>query len=263
MIIELDINKNIDQNAAVYYDAAKKSKKKLLATQEAISKMRLELEKAKKDHAEEEIKLNLKKETAKKEWFEKFRWFVSSEGFLCLGGRDATTNEIVIKKHLNPQDIVFHTEMAGSPFFVIGTDGKVPSEATIKETAIATASFSKAWKLGISHAEVFHVNPEQVTKTAPSGEYVPKGAFMIYGKKTKMNAELKLALGIDNNGKVMCGPIAAIEKNCAVHVKIAQGNNKASDLAKSILKKFGTNAKGISIDDIIRVLPSGGCKIEN
>ena len=66
MIIELDINKNIDQNAAVYYDAAKKSKKKLLATQEAISKMRLELEKAKKDHAEEEIKLNLKKKTAKK-----------------------------------------------------------------------------------------------------------------------------------------------------------------------------------------------------
>ena len=29
-----------------------------------------------------------------KEWYEKFRWFYSSEGFLCIGGRDSTTNDI-------------------------------------------------------------------------------------------------------------------------------------------------------------------------
>ena len=34
----------------------------------------------------------------KKEWYDKFLWFFSSEGFLCIAGRDAATNEVVVKK---------------------------------------------------------------------------------------------------------------------------------------------------------------------
>ena len=52
----------------------------------------------------------------KREWYEKFRWFISSEGFLVIGGRDATSNEIVIKKHADKNDLVFHTDIKGSPF---------------------------------------------------------------------------------------------------------------------------------------------------
>lgn len=31
-------------------------------------------------------------------WFEKFNWFISSEGYLVLSGRDAQQNEILIKR---------------------------------------------------------------------------------------------------------------------------------------------------------------------
>jgi len=55
--------------------------------------------------------LKLSKEI-NKEWYEKFRWFISSDDFLILGGRDATSNEIVIKKHTEKNDLVFHR-----PFF--------------------------------------------------------------------------------------------------------------------------------------------------
>ena len=51
----------------------------------------------------------------KREWYEKFHWFFSSEGFLCVGGKDATSNEVIIKKHLEKNDLVLHTDMAGSP----------------------------------------------------------------------------------------------------------------------------------------------------
>ncbi|MBW2992911.1 DUF814 domain-containing protein, partial [Candidatus Woesearchaeota archaeon] len=141
----------------------------------------------------------IKKETkepktiTKKEWYEKFRWFYSSEGFLCIGGRDATTNEIVVKKHTEPNDIIFHTEMAGSPFFIIKTKGKRPDKQTLEECAQATASYSKAWKLGIASTDTFYVKPDQVTKEAKTGEFIARGAFMIYGKKNFINADLKIA----------------------------------------------------------------------
>lgn len=263
MRIELDIGKNVEQNAAIYYEAAKKAKKKLEGALIALKKSEEELEKIKKAsllEQEKKVKAREEKTAKKQEWYEKFRWFLSSEGFLCVGGRDATTNEIVVKKHMQPNDIVFHTEMAGSPFFIVKTDGKTPSETTLKETAIATASFSRAWKLGVAYAEVFYVAPEQVSKSAPSGQYIAKGAFMIYGRKNHLNTELKLALGVDENSKVMCGPVSAAEKHCKAHVKILPGNEKASDTAKKIMKKL--NAGGISLDDVIRALPSGGYKIE-
>jgi predicted ribosome quality control (RQC) complex YloA/Tae2 family protein len=273
MIITLDTKRNVEQNAAMYYEAAKKAKKKLRGAREALARAERELEaelerKGKKEGVLESGMAGkpggrAAKRGKKPEWFEKLRWFVSSEGFLCVGGRDATTNEIVIKKHMQPDDIVFHTEMAGSPFFLVKTgsqDGKEPGEATIREAAIATASFSRAWKLGVAYAEVYHVRPEQVTKSAMPGEYVPKGAFMIYGKKNMMNAELKLAVGIDAEGRLMCGPVAALEKNCRDDVKILQGNGRASDAAKIIEKKLGLKN---SADEIIRALPSGGFKVEN
>jgi predicted ribosome quality control (RQC) complex YloA/Tae2 family protein len=36
----------------------------------------------------------------KQYWFEKFYWFISSENYLVIGGRDQQQNEIVVKRHL-------------------------------------------------------------------------------------------------------------------------------------------------------------------
>lgn len=34
--------------------------------------------------------------------FEKFRWFISSENYLVIGGRDQQQNELIVKRHLTP-----------------------------------------------------------------------------------------------------------------------------------------------------------------
>jgi len=252
MKIKIDINKSVEKNAAIYFDKSKKAKKKLEGAKEALERSKKKLAKLKKEKPKQEKKQ--KKET-KKEWYEKFRWFISSEQFLCIGGRDATTNEIIIKKYAEENDLVFHTDIAGSPFFIIKTENKKPTEKTINETAIATAGFSRAWKMGIASADVFYVKPEQVTKKAKAGEYLQKGAFMIYGKKNYLKPAIKFAVGKIND-KIMAGPINAIKKNCEKFIEIEQGNEKASSVAKKIQKKIGGE-----IDDIIRVLPAGGCKI--
>jgi len=258
--IILDISKSVEKNAEEYYEKAKKAKKKYTGAEKALKESIEKLEKLKKEKEKilkkikEEEKEKLKKKP-KKEWYEKLRWFITSSGFLAIGGRDATTNEIVIKKHTDKEDLVFHTDMAGSPFFVIKTKGKKVDDLAIQETAQATASYSRAWKIGLATLDVFYVKPEQVSKTTEAGEYMAKGSFMIRGKTTYVHPNIKLAIGT-KQGKIMGGPISAIKKNCEKYIIIAQGKEKASDVAKKIRKLIGGE-----LDDIIRAMPAGGVRI--
>jgi predicted ribosome quality control (RQC) complex YloA/Tae2 family protein len=255
MKIKLDVTKSLESNAEVYFEKAKKAKKKIAGTEEAIEKLKKKLEDLKKQEVVEKKKAE--KIERKKEWYEKFRWFFSSEGFLCIGGRDATSNEIVIKKHTDKDDLVLHADVAGSPFFVIKTEGKKIGESTMEEVAQATAVYSRAWKAGISTIEVFMINPEQVSKEAKAGEYMAKGAFMIYGKKLKhFNPDLRLAVGI-KDGVIIGGAVNAVKKNADRFVIVVQGKGKTAAAAKKIQKKL----KGGDLDDIIRMLPAGGCEI--
>ncbi|MFW6231298.1 MAG: NFACT RNA binding domain-containing protein, partial [Nanoarchaeota archaeon] len=204
----------------------------------------------------------------KKEWFEKFRWFFTSKQKLVIGGKDATTNEMIIKKHTEPHDLVFHTDMAGSPFMVIKSEGNPIDDIEKEETAEFLACFSKAWKAGIGSIEVFYVNPDQVTKEAQSGEYLSKGSFMIKGKTNYLHAVLKMAITVIDD-RVYAGPLNAIrsllsrtfpeEKQSGLEKKyltILQGTMKTSQTAKEIKKKLGGE-----IDEISRMLPPGGCRI--
>jgi predicted ribosome quality control (RQC) complex YloA/Tae2 family protein len=252
MRITLNINKNVDQNASVYFEEAKKARKKLEGAKKAFQKSLEKKTKLEKEqNIEYEKELKKKQDKRKLEWYEKFRWFYSSDGFLIIAGRDATTNEIVIKKHTDSSDFVLHTDMSGSPFAVIKSDGKNIPETTIKEAAEFTASFSRAWKLGLSNLDVFCVKPEQVTKETKSGEYITKGSFMIYGNKKNYNAKINLGIG-SFEGKLMSAPLSAIKKHCKDYFAIEQGTEKSSNAAKMIQKKLGGG-----IDEIIRILPQG------
>jgi len=254
MKISLDINKSIEENASFYFDESKKYKKKLEGANKALIHSRIKLEKLEKGitrHKDQQKKDN--KPKRKKDWYEKFRWFYSSTGKLFIAGRDATTNEIIIKKHTDKDDLVFHTEMAGSPFGVLKTQKEEPTKIEIEECATFIGSYSKAWKSGLTAMDVFYVTPDQVTKEAPSGEYIGKGSFMIYGKKTILSVPLELVIGKMTDGKVMSGPIKPIEMNCKNFVQITQGNDKTSKVAKDVNKTI----KADDLDDIVKVIPVG------
>lgn len=256
MKLALYLNKSIEENASFYFDRAKRAKKKIEGAKETVESYQKKRDKVMKKKEIEEKKRPAKKTVKEKRWFEKFRWFRTSEGFLVIGGRDATTNEMVIKKHTDANDIIFHTKMEGSPFFVIKTDNKVPKKESIDEAAIATLTFSRAWKLNLSTGEVFHVNPSQVSKTPNPGEYLPRGAFMIRGRMNIMHPTIECMVGTTADGLIMAGPRNAVKKECSLSVEVKQGKEKASQIAKKIKQKIGGE-----IDDIIRVLPTGGYEL--
>jgi predicted ribosome quality control (RQC) complex YloA/Tae2 family protein len=252
--IELDLKKSVEQNASAYFDKAKKLKKKVIGATQIVGKLKLQVSDLEKK--QQSIETMMPKVQRKKAWFEKFRWFISSEGFLVIGGRDATTNEIIIKKHTDNEDIVFHTDMAGSPFFVVKTEGKKPGQETLQEAADATFSFSRAGKSDLTTSPVFYVLPEQVSKTPNPGEYLPKGAFVIRGKTSYVNNRFNVAIGL-YDGAPMSGPIESISKNCGKFVAIVPGSKKPSDIAKMVRKLIGGE-----LDEIIRSLPSGSLDIK-
>ena len=258
MEIEISLNKNVDENASTYFNLAKKAKKKLAGAKKALEdskKQLLQLENNEKKFQVEQEKKQQKK-ARKKEWYEKFHWFISSEDFLCVGGKDATSNEIIVKKHMEKDDIVFHTDMAGSPFFII-KNGKDCTGVTLKETAQAVAVYSRAWKLGHASADVFYVKPDQVTKEAQSGESLSKGSFMVYGKTEYLHPKLEYAIGLAED-EVIGGPVDAVKSKTKNYVIVISGRNKKSALAKKIKAKF----KGGDLDDIIKFLPAGGAEIK-
>jgi len=247
--IKIDLSQTIEQNANTYFERAKKARKKLLGLERAMRTQR--------DKPREEAK-KIAKQKRKTFWFEKFRWFLSSDGFLCVGGRDATTNEIVIKKHTEPHDLVLHTDMAGSPFVIVKGEGKEIPQSTIEEAAQFTASMSRAWKNGLGTLDVFSVNPEQVSKEANAGESLPRGAFMIRGETKYLHPTLTLAASIveyEGVRMIMISPPGINEEEMV----LMQGKGKASDVAKQIQKKFADVHE--DLDTIIRQLPAGGIEV--
>ena len=264
MEITLSLTQSLEQNAGTYFDAAKKAKKKVAGAEKALHESRKKLtellQQEDKFWQDEEQKKIQKQLQRKREWYEKFHWFISSEGFLCIGGKDATSNDMIVKKHLDKDDIVFHTEMAGSPFFII-KGGQKAGEATLNEVAQATAVYSRAWKLGHTQVEVFYVKPEQVSKEAKAGEYLTKGSFMIYGKKTSIFPKLACAIGaLNESGQIIGGPEPAVAKRTKNYVMIipSAGNEKKSDVAKKIKARL----KCGDLDEIMQFLPTGGGEIK-
>ena len=260
MKLSLKINKTLDENAQIYFNKAKKLRKKIPGSEKAIMITSVKISKL-EDKPKDEVKKATKIKRVKRKWFEKFRWFITTNGFLVIAGRDANTNEDVIKRHADKEDIVLHTDMAGSPFAVIKKDScdKEISQQDISECADFVLSYSRAWKKGLGNSDIFYVKPEQVTKTANAGEHLGKGAFMIRGKTNYVHNKLNFCIGIydkiDNSeysGRVFAGPEETAKIYCSKYFKLIPGRQKTSEIAKFLKKEF---ASEIDLDDFIRVIP--------
>lgn len=207
-------------------------------------------------------------EIRKKNWYERYRWFFTSDGILAIGGRDAPSNSAVVRKHLGKNDKIFHADIFGSPFFIL-KDAENPPTASMNEVAHATVCFSRAWREGMYGVSAYWVEPEQVKKSAPSGQFLPKGSFSIEGQRNFVKiSTLKLAVGIIPQGDdyvVTCGPPETIKKNSICYAIIEPHGADMVDSAKKIrlefLKLEEEITKKINIDDFVRALPAGASQI--
>ena len=213
------------------------------------------------------------------EWYERFRWFHTSDGFLVIGGRNADQNEELVKKYMESNDRFFHAQAHGGPVTVLKATG--PSErsrevefpaASLAEAAQFAVSYSSVWKDGRGAGDAYAVSPEQVSKTPESGEYLEKGGFVIRGDRTyyrDVPAEIAVGVQVEPQSRVLGGPPAAIEPRTVTSIRLRPGMYAQNDAAMLCYREFKDRfadqsfvRKVASADRIQEFLPPGGSQLE-
>lgn len=260
MKVILRFDKNLQENASIYFEKAKKAKKKLEGLKNAMQKMDERIQSASAITIQKAKIIEKKKD---KKWFEKFRWFHSSNGSLVLAGRDAKSNEQLLKKYFEKGDIFFHADIAGSAHVIIKAEGKKIPEQAAKEAAQFAAVMCKAWQEKMAFADVYSADHDQVTKQAPSGESIGTGAFMVYGKRQWFRkTPLEFAIGINEYNGLICGPPSSVKKASKNYFLVYPGDERKTDAAKKMKKFFEKNGAHIQLDEIIQALPPGEVRVE-
>ena len=296
--IDLDTGMGVERNADRLYTEAKRIGEKKQGAQEAIADTRESLAEATQrreqweaedDPEEGKIDEEEAEETdwlaepsipvrMNEQWYERFRWFRTSEGFLVLGGRNADQNEELVKKYMDRGDRFLHTQVEGGPVTVLKATGPSEpareidfSEATLGEAAQFAVSYSTVWKNGRYAGDVYTVKPDQVSKTPESGEYVEKGAFVIRGDRTYFeDTAVGVAVGIacEPETRVLGGPPAAVEPRVETSVTLEPGRYAQNDAAKVLYREFRERFRDTSFvrkvaspDKIAEFLPAGGSRI--
>ncbi|KAM7535365.1 hypothetical protein Aperf_G00000100439 [Anoplocephala perfoliata] len=219
----IDLDSTALQNAQKYYSnrrqAEIKERKTITGTKIALKAATKKAEKSRKDvHMVPKVF-----KTRKPYWFEKFHWFISSDNYLVLAGRDAVQNENLIKKYFRQHDIYVHADVHGASSIVVKarslrpceksimeaqnqlpnqdtdeSDNAVPQPPlrTLIEAGQMAVALSNAWSAKII-TNAWWVRYDQVSKTAPSGEFLTTGSFVIRGRKNMLpQCHLTYGIGI-------------------------------------------------------------------
>ncbi|KAI1321220.1 hypothetical protein EDD11_007786 [Mortierella claussenii] len=184
VLVDLDIYLTAFANARKYYDVKKQSAIKQEKTLAHASKAFKSAEKKIRQQLQE-VKITTSIQRARKPyWFEKFMWFITSENYLVIAGRDAQQNEMIVKRYMKKDDIYVHADIHGAATVLIknpSDEDPVPP-SSIYQAGIMSVCQSKAWDAKIV-TSAYWVRADQVSKSAPTGEYLTTGSFMIRGKK--------------------------------------------------------------------------------
>jgi predicted ribosome quality control (RQC) complex YloA/Tae2 family protein len=278
----IELQENPARMASALFQRAKDMERGLSTIEEAKSRLMARINKLKSQALSIEAQSDVIHRVRNKEWYERYRWFITSDGLLAIGGRDASSNSVIIRKHLVEQDLVFHAEIHGSPFFVL-KNARLSNNInkSLLEVAQATISFSRAWRDGMFGGDAYWVLPDQIKKGGPTGQFVPRGSFVIEGKRNYIKGiEIQLAIGITEqkeNYFLCCGPIQPIKNRALISASLLPGGLDPMSTAKKVKNEFtsilaaDTNqkmsllqfVKDMSLDDFVRILPTGQSKITN
>jgi len=221
--VMIHVNDSVEQNAGRYYDEIKRFRHKKEGALVAMAKPLTKKKTVKRDIR-----------PLKKQYYHRFRWFITSDGVVVLGGRDAGQNEELVKKYMAGGDLFVHADVHGASVVIV--KGKTEQ---MDEVAQFAASYSGAWRSGHFSADVYSALPPQVSKTPEHGEYVSRGSFIVRGERTwYRDVPLGIAIGLqlEPQAAVIGGPVSSVRKNAKSYVELKPGQFEPNDVAKKVLR---------------------------
>lgn len=148
VLVSIDFSLSAHANVELLYSQIKQLKSKLqktisakeiaMAHADKKAKKRIEL------HDQQFLQQQLQLQKLRKPfWFEKFLWFITSDSYLVLAGRDSQQNEILFRRYLRPHDIYVHADIHGAATCII--KNRKPHSA-VRTTSKAASLDSKKTK---------------------------------------------------------------------------------------------------------------------
>ncbi|MCS7127369.1 MAG: NFACT family protein [Thaumarchaeota archaeon] len=201
------------------------------------------------------------KRSRPREWYEAYRWTFTSSGRLVVAGRDAQSNVRLLRRHTDPDDLVFHAEVRGSPVALLKGGG---NEKDILETATFCGCHSRAWREGLGSVTVYYVKPEQISFTPPPGTYLPKGSFIVKPPKNYLQVRLELAVGITPDGRAVSGSRGWVSSVATVYAVVAPGRRRAVEVARELLRaasESGLELDGSLVAELASLVPYGSAEV--
>ena len=271
--IELRLDTSVGKQLSKLYDELKSVKNAVARLLEEKEKLVKELDVIKKKIANLRVSASaeatLKTQAVISTGRRRFREFVTSEGYHVIAGKDVSSNLYILKKRLEEGDLVFHTEIKGSPAVILKR-GIHAGDASLEETAQFTACYSRAWREGFSSTSVYYVKHSQISFSPPPGQYLPRGSFMVYGERHYLTAELALAASLkreDNMIKPIVIPKKTAERQSLTYIEVRPGNTRAEEAASRIVSLLNQQlGLELSRDTIIQLrnefaslIPYGKC----
>ena len=239
--LELRLDQSIMRQISELFDKAKKAEaaaERLLREARELRSRAGKLRKGFKKALEDALlRVSARLRPGEGRWYERYRWFISSEGFLAVAGKDASSNVSLLKKHLEPDDLVFHAEVRGAAVVIL-KNGRRAGEASRREAAQFAAAYSRAWRDELSTITVYYVSPDQISFKPPPGHYLPRGGFIVKGARTYLQARLELAIGAAGDLGIVYGPPDAVKARAKRLVKLAPGRSRAEQLAEEVVRRL-------------------------
>ncbi|CAD0053143.1 unnamed protein product [Aureobasidium pullulans] len=199
LTVDIDLSLSGWSNARQYYDQKRVAATKQEKTEQASTKA-----------------LKILRPVRKQLWFEKFIYFISSDGYLG--------------------DIYVHADLHGASSVIIKNNPglaefEIPP-STLSQAGNLSVCTSSAWD-SKAVMSAWWVNADQVSKTAPTGEYLTTGGFMIRGKKNFL-PPAQLLLGFAVIWQIS-------EESKAKHVKHRLQNDDVRGMTQEANSKAAAN----------------------
>ncbi|KFM27516.1 Nuclear export mediator factor NEMF [Auxenochlorella protothecoides] len=160
--VTVDLALSAHGNARFYYDARRKHQAKrertLAASDKAIKAAeRKAAAQLKQVHASPVAAI-----ARKPHWFERFHWFISSENYLVVSGRDAQQNELLVKRYMKKGDVYCHADLHGASSTIVKNHRpEVPiPPLTLAQAGAGCVCRSAAWNSKVV-TSAWWVHPEQ------------------------------------------------------------------------------------------------------
>ena len=245
LVVTIDLSLSAYANASQYFTVKKSGAEKQ-------KKMEKNLEKAMKN-IEEKVNQQLKKkmkETHKvlKEirtpyFFEKYNWFISSEGFLVLHGKSGVESDQIYSRYIDDKD-VYLSNSFDTQVWIKNPDGTEIPPNTLMQAGIFCMSASSAWSKKVS-SSAWWCHANNVTKFDQQNGVLPAGTYRIK-KESEINhlSPSQLVMGLAFMWKVKTEHEELVEE-----MSIADGDD-SQDVAHDLVSDVGATENGSSMEEI-------------